>query len=91
MTLEDQLRSDLAKAELKAWESLARYKFWMFGYHAADVVRINRRLRLKRPNPFRVIVMVAREVLKAWPQPASIPREITQKDLGFETELKEAA
>ena len=57
------LEADLAAAERKAWESLARYKFWMFGYHAADWVKISRRLGGKRPNPFKALVQAAREQL----------------------------
>ncbi|MCX7363575.1 MAG: hypothetical protein NTV97_17225 [Alphaproteobacteria bacterium] len=55
------LEADLAAAERKAWESLARYKFWMFGYHAADWVKIARRLGGKRPNPFKSLVHAGRE------------------------------
>lgn len=54
------LEADLADAERKAWDSLARYKFFMFGYHAADVVKINRRLG-RRGNPFKTLVHYARE------------------------------
>jgi hypothetical protein len=60
MTLEERLHADLAAAETKAWEALARYKFWMFGYWAADWVRLNRRLQSKRPNPFKQLVVLAR-------------------------------
>ena len=62
MSLEDQLRADLAEAERKAWDALARYKFWMFGYHAADWVKLNRRLPGKRPNPFARLVQLARTI-----------------------------
>lgn len=59
MTLEERLRADLVQAETKAWDSLARYKFFMFGYHAADVVKLRRLLRL-RGNPFKALVDLAR-------------------------------
>lgn len=59
--LRDRLEDDLAEAERKAWDALARYKFFMFGYHAADVVRITRRLGDRRGNPFKVLVEVARD------------------------------
>lgn len=62
MTLEERLIADLAEAERKAWDALARYKFWMFGYHAADWVKLNRRLPGRRPNPFARLVAAAREV-----------------------------
>jgi hypothetical protein len=32
-------------AERKAWDALARYKFWMFGYHAAAWIKYNDLLR----------------------------------------------
>jgi len=64
MFLHDELLRDLEASERKAWEALAKYKFWMFGYWAADVVRINRRLRLKQPNPFSALVATARSVLR---------------------------
>lgn len=60
LTLEQRLRNDLAESEAKAWDSLARYKFFMFGYHAADVVKLQRRLGLKRGNPFKGLVDLAR-------------------------------
>lgn len=50
----------LSEAEAKAWASLGRYKFAMFGYWAAIWVHLNHVGRFKRPNPFRVLVAVAR-------------------------------
>ncbi len=58
--LRAQLEHDLAEAERKAWDALGRYKFFMFGYHAADVVKLNRRLG-RRGNPFKTLVEHARE------------------------------
>lgn len=52
-----QLRED---AELKAIDSLARYKFEMFGYWAAIWVDTNRIIGDKRPSPFRGLVGFAR-------------------------------
>ena len=57
------LESDLAAAERKAWDSLARWKFWMFGYHAADVVKIKRRLGRGREPFFKELVEIARTVM----------------------------
>lgn len=57
------LEADLADAERKAWDSLARWKFWMFGYHAADVVKIKRRLGRGREPFFKELVELAREVM----------------------------
>lgn len=62
MNIEEALRADLRTAEVKALDALARYKFWMFGYHAADWVRLNRRLPGSRPNPFKRLVLLAREL-----------------------------
>lgn len=53
------LRKDLAENTAKAWDALARYKFWMFGYHAAHVVKLRRLLGLKG-NPFKALVDAAR-------------------------------
>jgi hypothetical protein len=55
---------ELDKAERKALDSLARYKFWMFGYHAGHWVMLNRLLptNQRRKNPFRELVMKAREM-----------------------------
>ena len=54
------------KAIDDAWANLARYKFSNFGYHAARVVFLAHLLESmgvkKRPNPFRRLVVVAREV-----------------------------
>jgi hypothetical protein len=50
----------MADAERKAWESLARYKFWMFGYYAAQWVLLNKLSESKLKNPFRGLVKVAR-------------------------------
>ena len=60
----DDLRAEvlrsLDEAERKAWASLARYKFWMFGYHAAQWVMLNRVAGSARGNPFRPLVHAAR-------------------------------
>lgn len=61
--LHSVLEADLAEAERKAWDSLARWKFWMFGYHAADVVKIKRRLGQGREPFFKELVVVARMVM----------------------------
>lgn len=55
------LNADLDEAEFKAWDSLARYKFWMFGYWAAIWVHQNRAAGARRPNPFAALVAFARE------------------------------
>lgn len=50
-------------AEQQAWSSLARYKFWMFGYHAAQWVLLNRVAEKahRQKNPFRELVWYARK------------------------------
>ena len=49
-------------SEQKAWEALAGYKFWMFGYHCGRWVNYNRLLPKseRRGNPFVDTVKVAR-------------------------------
>jgi hypothetical protein len=55
------IEKHLNEAEHKAWDSLARYKFWMFGYWAAIWVHLNRVAGGKRrPNPFKRLVTCAR-------------------------------
>lgn len=56
----DTLLAELEEAERKAWDSLARYKFLMFGYWAAIWVHLNRAGSFGRPNPWRNLVMEAR-------------------------------
>lgn len=53
-----------SSAELKAWDSLARYKFEMFGYWASSWVKFNQVLprRLRLSNPFKRAVVLAREI-----------------------------
>ena len=45
-----------------AIDSLARYKFMMFGYWAAIWVHLNQIDDNKEPNPFRDLVQKAREI-----------------------------
>lgn len=64
MRVEDQRILDaMTGAERKAWEALAGYKFWMFGYHASRWVNYNQLLSERRPNPFRDAVKLARRKL----------------------------
>lgn len=58
-------QAEQSDAELKAWEALSRYKFWMFGYHAAQWVLLNRVSNARRANPFRELVYMARNHLKS--------------------------
>lgn len=56
----DKLFQELEEAERRAWDSLARYKFMIFGYWAAIWVHLNRVSGENRPNPWRSLVMMAR-------------------------------
>ncbi len=56
------LADEIANAEAKAIDSLARYKFAMFGYWAGIWVHLNRVEGLKRPSPFRALVCAARKI-----------------------------
>lgn len=58
--VQQALRAELDDAEAKAWQSLARYKFQMFGYWAAIWVHLNRVGRFRRPNPWKGLVNLAR-------------------------------
>jgi hypothetical protein len=59
------LYASMAEAEVKAWEALSGYKFWMFGYHAARWVNYNallpRSQRLR--SPFKALVTLGREMV----------------------------
>ena len=43
----------------KAWDSLSRYKFLMFGYHAAQWVLLNRVSYIRESSPFTDLVKFA--------------------------------
>jgi hypothetical protein len=58
--LNARLLIELEEAEAKAWDSLGRYKFQMFGYWAGVWVHLNRIGEFKRPNPWKEIVRSAR-------------------------------
>lgn len=61
MTEETQAILDrMTTEESKAWDSMCRYKFEMFGYHASRWVMLNQLLARPHPNPFRPIVKFAR-------------------------------
>lgn len=60
----DELLIEWEDATRQAFDALARYKFWMFGYHAARVVYLGSLIgRLGGPrlaNPFKALVDQAR-------------------------------
>lgn len=60
--MDDRIAAEMNEAERKAIESLAKYKFAMFGYWAGIWVHLNRVSGLRRPNPFRDLVGAAREI-----------------------------
>jgi len=55
------LEAERNQAHRKALQSLARYKFMMFGYWAAVWVHLNRLCPKKEPNPFAALVRIARQ------------------------------
>lgn len=65
--MRDLVMAAMADAELKAWEGLRGYKFWMFGYHAARWVNMNALLpRQERfRSPFRALVEIADKRIEA--------------------------
>ena len=58
----DQILFEMQIAERKAWDSLSRYKFQMFGYWAAIWVHLNKLSNQKQSNPFKNLVKTARKV-----------------------------
>ena len=56
-----KLSAEINLAEKKALDSLARYKFAMFGYWAGIWVHLNRIEGKRRPSPFKDFVLLARE------------------------------
>lgn len=62
LQLEDRLLVGILEAEEKAWDSLARYKFFMFGYWAAVWVGLSRIHGAGRPNPWASLVKTARSL-----------------------------
>lgn len=60
--MNDKLLAELDEAERKAIDSLARYKFAMFGYWAGIWVHLNHISGVNRPSPFRRLVDAARDI-----------------------------
>ncbi len=56
MTIDEAKR----EARWKAFDSLAKYKFIMFGYHAAMWVTLNKLDTHRESNPFTSLVLLAR-------------------------------
>jgi len=60
--LQQRIKELKQEAYEKAIDSLARYKFMMFGYWAAIWVYLNQVDDNKDPNPFHSLVEKAREI-----------------------------
>ena len=61
---ETTIRELMHATAAKAWDALSRYKFWMFGYHAAQWVLLNQLFpaRDRQSNPWKPLVRIARDV-----------------------------
>ena len=57
------IKQQVEEAERHAWDSLARYKFVMFGYWAGVWVHLNRLTPEPLPNPFKRLVDHGKEVM----------------------------
>ena len=53
----------MSEQERKAWDSLCRYKFEMFGYHSSRWVMLNKLLDTPKPNPWASLVSFARQAI----------------------------
>ena len=60
MAVESKILDELSAKETAAWESLSKYKFIMFGYHAAIWVTLNRIHHCRQRNPFLGAVKLAK-------------------------------
>jgi len=58
----NNLKKAREDARIKALDSLSRYKFIMFGYHAAIWVKLNNLCTKREPNPFAAIVELAKQI-----------------------------
>ena len=60
MAVESKILDELSAKETAIWESLSKYKFIMFGYHAAVWVTLDRIHRCHQGNPFLDVVKLAK-------------------------------
>ncbi len=58
--MNNTLAQEIDIAEAKAIDSLARYKFAMFGYWAGIWVHLNKIEGNRRPSPFKILVQTAK-------------------------------
>jgi hypothetical protein len=66
--MQKKIEAVMSSAEKKAWNALAGYKFWMFGYYAARWVSLNALLDKPLHNPFAATVKLAREKTNSKPR-----------------------
>lgn len=57
---EVDVRRAMDHAEKEAWNALARYKYWMFGYWAGEWVKLKNLAGLNPASPFAELVKLAR-------------------------------
>jgi hypothetical protein len=60
--MKQALTQELIEAKVKAIDSLARYKFAMFGSWAGIWVHLNRISGANLPNPFKELVNLAKQL-----------------------------
>jgi hypothetical protein len=60
--MEQSLVKEMAEAEVKAIDSLSRYKFAMFGYWAGIWVHLNHISNQNNHSPFRELVKLAKDM-----------------------------
>ncbi len=60
MDVDSKILDELSAKETVAWDSLSKYKFIMFGYHAAVWVTLNRIHHCHQRNPFLAAVKLAK-------------------------------
>jgi len=77
--MRDKIEQQKAEAYEKAIDSLARYKFLMFGYHAAQWVMLNQLSKDFDPNPFHVLVKEARGIQAASHALDDLERQVTNE------------
>ena len=66
MLTDNELNKAMDEAVSKAYRSLARYKFIMFGYWAAVWVHLNKLSGKNYPNPFLPVVSQAKHCSREW-------------------------
>jgi hypothetical protein len=60
--IDTELEKHIAEAEFKALDSLARYKYMMFGYWAAIYLHLTSISGRRRPSPFNKLVKLAQSM-----------------------------